>query len=104
MRNRIVKLQWLIVSIILCSPVSVFASETGTNPWETVLQNIANSFTGPVAYAISIIAIVCSGIMMAFSDLQGGAKYFVQVACGLSIAFFATQIVTEFLGFTGAVI
>lgn len=98
------KLRWILLSIILFLPCSVFASETGVNPWENILQQIANSFTGPVAYAISIIAIVCCGITMAFADLQGGAKNFVQAACGLSIAFFATQIVTGFLGFSGAVI
>lgn len=98
------KLRWILLSMILFLPCSVFASETGVNPWENILQQIANSFTGPVAYAISIIAIVCCGITMAFADLQGGAKNFVQAACGLSIAFFATQIVTGFLGFSGAVI
>lgn len=104
MRNTISKIQWAMITFILLLPCSVFASETGVNPWENVLQQIANSFTGPVAYAISIIAIVCCGIMMAFADLQGGAKQFVQAACGLSIAFFATQIVTQFLGFSGALI
>ncbi len=104
MKSRISKLQWIILNLVLLSPCSVFASEMGTNAWETVLQKIADSFTGPVAYAISIIAIVCSGITMAFADLQGGAKNFVQAACGLSIAFFATQIVTEFLGFSGSII
>lgn len=99
-----IKLRWILLSMILFAPCSVFASETGVNPWENILQQIANSFTGPVAYAISIIAIVCCGITMAFADLQGGAKNFVQAACGLSIAFFATQIVTGFLGFSGAVI
>lgn len=98
------RLRCIFFSMILFLPCSIFASETGVNPWENVLQQIANSFTGPVAYAISIIAIVCCGIMMAFADLQGGAKQFVQAACGLSIAFFATQIVTQFLGFSGALI
>lgn len=98
------RLRLILLSMILFLPCSVFASETGVNPWENILQQIANSFTGPVAYAISIIAIVCCGITMAFADLQGGAKNFVQAACGLSIAFFATQIVTGFLGFSGAVI
>lgn len=98
------RLRLIFFCMILFLPCSIFASETGVNPWENVLQQIANSFTGPVAYAISIIAIVCCGIMMAFADLQGGAKQFVQAACGLSIAFFATQIVTQFLGFSGALI
>lgn len=85
-------------------PNSAFASQMGINAWEQILNKLAQSFTGPVAYAISIIAIVVSGLTMAFADLQGGAKRFVQAACGLSIAFFAIQIVTEFLGFSGAVI
>lgn len=89
---------------LLFLPLSAFATEIGMNAWETILTKIANSFTGPVAYAMSIIAMVLCGLVMAFADLQGGAKRFVQAACGLSIAFFAAQIVTNFLGFSGAVI
>lgn len=74
------------------------------NAWERVLLNLSQSLTGPVAYAFSVIAIAMCGIIMAFSDLQGGAKRFVQAACGLSIAFFSVQITTQFLGFSGAVI
>ncbi|MBT5956018.1 MAG: TrbC/VirB2 family protein [Candidatus Marinimicrobia bacterium] len=95
------------LSMILCVlfiPCSAFASEMGMNPWETILNKLAQSLTGPVAYAIAIIAIVLSGITMAFADLQGGAKRFIQAACGLSVAFFAMQIVTNFLGFSGAVL
>lgn len=83
---------------------AVFASEMGTNSWETILGSIANSLTGPVAYSISIISIFCCGVTIAFADLQSGGRRFVQAACGLSIAFFAGQIVTSFMGFSGAVI
>lgn len=78
------------------------ASQIGTNAWENILNKIATSLTGPVAYAIAVIAIVICGLMMAFSDLQGGARRFAQACCGLSIAFFAAQIATQFLGFSGA--
>ena len=101
MKNNISR---FLLGIILFSPCSVFASEMGTNAWETILQNIANSFTGPVAYSISIISIVSCGVTIAFADLQGGAKQFIQAACGLSIAFFAAQIVTGFIGFSGAIV
>src|SRR5262249_36892512 len=109
MCNRFVKkislrLSGLLLFFISFLPTVCFASETGVNAWEQILNKLAESFTGPVAYAISIMAIVVSGLMMAFADLQGGAKRFVQAACGLSIAFFSIQIVTEFLGFSGAVI
>lgn len=90
--------------IIFLLPFNAYAAETGINAWETILKRIADSLTGPVAYAVSIIAIVLCGITMAFCDMQGGAKRFIQAACGLSIAFFAMQITTQFLGFSGAII
>lgn len=92
------------VFFLMSLPLPALAAETGVNSWEVILHKLAMSLTGPVAYAISIIAIVLSGITMAFADLQGGAKRFAQAACGLSIALFATQIVTSFLGFSGALI
>lgn len=97
-------LQRMLVILIFMLPSAAFAAETGINAWEMILNKVASSLTGPVTYAISIIAIVMSGAVMAFADLQGGAKRFLQAACGLSIAFFAAQITTQFLGFSGAVI
>ena len=45
-----------------------FASETGTNlPWEGPLTTLVTSLTGPVAYAISVIAIVALGATLAFA-------------------------------------
>lgn len=90
--------------ILLLNPVICMAAQSGSNSWEKALFSLANSLTGPVAYAISLISIVVCGITMAFADLQGGGKRFVQAACGLSVAFFATQIVTSFLGYNGALI
>ncbi len=98
-----ISLQGMIIVVCLL-PCAAFAAETGINAWETILNKVASSLTGPVTYAISIIAIVMSGAVMAFADLQGGAKRFLQAVCGLSIAFFAAQITTQFLGFSGAVI
>ena len=81
-----------------------WASTLGSNAWETILSDISKSFTGPVAYSISIIAIVLCGLSMAFADMQGGVKRFIQASAGISITFFAAQIVTGFLHFNGAVI
>lgn len=82
-------------------PLTALAMPNGNLPWENVLNKIVLSLTGPVAYSIAIIAIVSCGFTMAFTDLQGGSKRLLQAACGLSIVFFATQIVTGFLGFSG---
>ena len=95
-----------LVGLACCSllPSISFAAQTGANQWETILTKITASLTGPVAYSISIMAIFICGLVIAFADLQGGAKRFVQVACGMSIAMFSAQILTGFLGFQGALI
>lgn len=93
-----------IIWTFLFLPLYAFAAETGVNAWENILTKIADSLTGPVAYAISVMAIFTCGIIIAFADLQGGAKRFVQAACGISVAIFASQILTEFFGFSGAVL
>ena len=100
--------QWhhnLLALIILATASPAFASQTAIYPWAETLQKIRDSLSGPVAYAIAGIAVVGCGFAMAFMDLQGGAKKFVQVALGLSIAFGATTIIGSLLpGFSGAVI
>lgn len=100
--RSIKKISALMTIFIL--PCSAFASQTAVYAWEQVLSKIADSLTGPVAYSMSLIAIVACGLVMAFADLQGGAKKFVQVACGLSMAFFAVQITTNFLSFNGSLV
>lgn len=104
MKRRVTVWKAMGLLLILLSPTTVFAAQTGVNAWEEILSKISDSLTGPVAYAVAIIAIVISGLIMAFADMQGGAKRFVQACCGLSIAFFAVQITTQFLGFSGAII
>ena len=103
LKNKLSR-HYLTVIAILLSPATAMASQTGTNSWEIIGDKIAQSLTGPVAYAAAIIAIVICGVTMAFADLQGGFRRFVQVALGFSIAFFAAQIVTSFFGFSGAVL
>lgn len=93
----------LMTSLVLLSG-NVHATTTGSNPWETTLTKILDSLSGPVAYGLAGIAIIISGLTMAFADLQGGAKKVVQAGLGISIAVGATTIVTSFLGFSGALI
>ena len=50
-----------------------FAAENGTNlPWEGPLTILVTSLTGPVAYAISVIAIVALGATLAFAGGEMG--------------------------------
>lgn len=98
------KLKRVVLVVTAVIPGFCFAAQTGVNAWETILAKFAESLTGPVAYAVSIMVIFACGMAMAFADLQGGAKNFVQAACGISVACFASQILTGFLGFSGAIV
>ena len=98
------KFTQFLVYFILITPIQAFASQTGTDPWDIIFDKIVKALTGPIAYSIVIMAIVVCGAVMAFEDLQGGARVFVRVACGASLIFFASQIATSFFGFNGAVI
>ncbi len=104
MIKKILSLPSVLMLGLLLLPLSSFAAQTGVNSWERILGSIVNSLTGPVAYAISVMAIFACGLTMAFADLQGGAKRFVQAGCGISVAIFASQILTGFMGFNGSVL
>ena len=59
------KTKWLFLSIILflaLSPSLALAAGTGGGagglPWETPLQNVQQSMTGPVAKGVALVAIV----------------------------------------------
>src|ERR1700761_3043997 len=58
------KTKWLFLSILLflaLSPSLALAAGTGGGgalPWETPLQNVQQSLTGPVAKGIALVAIV----------------------------------------------
>jgi type IV secretion system protein VirB2 len=56
----------VLTGLILAFLATEAAASTGGGslPWETPLQTIATSITGPVAYAISLIDIVVAGAML----------------------------------------
>ena len=69
-------------------------------PWESPLEKIAASASGPVAKMIGIIAIVCTGLSLAASVPRGMIKRVLQVVFGLSIAFTAASFFLGFLGYS----
>jgi type IV secretion system protein VirB2 len=57
------KIKWILLSILLflaLSPSLALAAGTGGGglPWETPLQNVQQSLTGPVAKGVALVAIV----------------------------------------------
>lgn len=86
--------------LVLLLPVLAHASGSGM-PWESWLQRILDSISGPVAKIVGAIVIILSGLGMASGEGGAGARKWIMVAFGLSIAFTATSFFLDFLGFSG---
>ena len=78
-----------------------FAGGSGTSmPWETPLQTVQDSLSGPVAKAVGIIAIVVTGLGFAFSEGGSAMRKGIGIVFGLAIAFTATTFITTFFNVT----
>ena len=88
---------------MLLTMPEAFAASTGL-PWESPLQKILASLTGPVAKTLGVIAIVIAGFGIAFGEAGSGMRRIFQVVLGLSIAFTASTLVVSLFGFSGGTV
>jgi type IV secretion system protein VirB2 len=97
-RGRIVT-QIIFAAVILPSHAAFAA---GSNmPWEAPLQQILDSLTGPVAKIIAVMAIVVTGLALAFGETSGGLRRMLQIVFGVTIAFAANSFFLSFFSFGG---
>lgn len=79
-------------------------------PWETPLQSIATSISGPVAKFIGVLIMVMSGLIIAFGwgdevtpfgkkTFRVKTTWICKIVFGLSIAFTAASFFLGFLGY-----
>jgi type IV secretory pathway VirB2 component (pilin) len=88
---------------LLASPRVASAAAAGGGealPWKGPLSQVLASFTGPVAKALCILAIVVLGFGFTFSD-GGGLRRVLGLLLGVSIAVTATSFGVTFFGFDG---
>ncbi|HXO17858.1 MAG TPA: TrbC/VirB2 family protein [Candidatus Dormibacteraeota bacterium] len=82
----------------------VLASTGGGLPWDTPLQTLQNDLTGPVATAVSVLALFAAGAALVFGEELG---HLVRRALLLVVAIAFLVLGNNFLtalGLTGAVI
>lgn len=91
--------------MLMWSPDAQASAGTGGGlPYEDWLTKIRQSITGPVAFAISIIAIVAAGAMLIFGgDMNGFMKTLVFIVLVLAFVIAAQNMLSAITG-TGAVV
>lgn len=83
-----------ITAIVLLISDSAFAS--AGMPWETPLEQIKNSITGPVALVVSLVAIVAVGITLIFGgDMQGFIRQMCYIVLVVGIIVCANTLLTK---------
>lgn len=89
-----------VAAILLALASPAHAAGSGM-PWEGPLDAILQSIEGPVAKIIGTLAIIITGLTLAFGDTGGGFRKLMQIVFGLSIAFTATSFFLSFFSFGG---
>ena len=81
-------------------PTLAYAAGSGM-PWEGPMDRILNSITGPWLRFGSIMAVVLTGLALAFGEMGGIFRKGVQLVLGLSVACAASGWGLSFFGFAG---
>jgi type IV secretory pathway VirB2 component (pilin) len=76
----------LVASLILLSP----RWSAAQSPWERAANNLALTFTGPLARALALVAIVIGGLLFMFGE-QGAKRQISGIVFGGGLALFAAQ-------------
>lgn len=75
-----------------------YASTTGGGlPWESPLATIKTSITGPVAFIISLVAIVAAGVGLVFGgEFSGFVKTLIYIVLVIALIVGATNFISIF--------
>ena len=82
-----------VVTMTLAALLTLPAAALAQSPWERAADNLASTFTGPLARSLALVAIVIGGLMFMFGE--GGAKRQISgIVFGGGLALFAAQFLT----------
>jgi type IV secretion system protein TrbC len=101
--QRSVRIALITCALLVMGVHPVFATSTGM-PWESPLNQLLDSLTGPVSRVLGAAAIIGLGIGIAFSEGGGMMRKALWVVMGLAIAFSALSWGLSFMGFGGGVL
>jgi type IV secretion system protein TrbC len=101
--EKLIRNWWIVFCLF---PAQVLAASSGGNglEWETPLQRVANSIKGPVAFGVSLLAIVACGCALAFGGEIGEfVRRIIMLVLVISVIVFAASILQNLFG-VGALI
>lgn len=95
--KQLKKLFAFLFPMLACLPYSVYAA-TSEWPWASELEAWKAEFTGPIPLTLGIIGISLAAISMFQGNAGEGTKKLFGIIFGVSIALYATEIVTAITG------
>jgi type IV secretion system protein TrbC len=92
-------LRTLLPPIACCGVVLLLASPAfaQSSPWEQSANKLQAAFTGPIAKALSLVAIVVGGLMFAYGEGQG-KKAIAGIVFGVGMAVSAVNFMNWLFG------
>ena len=88
LKVQVSRIVGLLITALLLPSVALAQS-----PWERAASNLEQTFTGPLARSLALVAIVIGGLMFMFGE--GGAKRQISgIVFGGGLALFAAQFLT----------
>ncbi len=104
-RNWLPLLILILAVAVICHPdVAQASSSGGSLPWDTPLQTLKNDLTGPVAFTISLLAMVACGAALVFGgEINEFIRRIVMLVLVCAFIVGVTNLASA-LGITGAVV
>ncbi len=83
------RVMFIVLVALLFLPSVAFAQ----SPWERAANNLALTFTGPLARSLALVAIVIGGLMFMYGE-AGAKRQISGIVFGGGLALFAAQFLT----------
>jgi type IV secretory pathway VirB2 component (pilin) len=87
---QVIRFGIALFAAVLLVPAALFAQQS---PWERAATNLEQTFTGPLARSLALVAIVIGGLMFMFGE-AGAKRQISGIVFGGGLALFAAQFLT----------
>lgn len=102
--NRGIFCALVLGAVLAMLPGLALASATGL-PWEAPLETLQQSLTGPVAMAISLLALAAAGAALVFGgDMGDFTRRILMAVLGISVLLLGGTVISTLFTPSGAVV